>query len=117
MKAKLCMMALVMAAAAIIAGGGGYVASLASRTRSLEARLARVEAALNAQEATGAWRGAAPAGLAGNGAQPRLRLPQAPWPAGQPDSLERRVEKIEQELKPHLEYLSPAPPDAPGVAR
>ncbi len=116
MKARLCLIALVVAAAALIAGGG-YVASLASRTHSLETRLARVEAALNAKEATGAWRAAAPPGLAGNSAQPLLRLPQASPPTGEMGSLERRVEKIEQELKPHLEYLSPARPDAPVVTR
>jgi hypothetical protein len=117
MKAKLCLIALVVAAAGVVAGGCGYVASLASRTRSLEARLARVEATLNAKEAAAAWRPMPPAGLAGNSAQPLLRLPQTSPPAGEMGSLERRVEKIEQELKPHLEFLSPARPDAPGLTR
>jgi hypothetical protein len=117
MKARLCSIALVVAAAGIIAGGGAYVASFASRTRSLEARLARVEAALNAKETTGAWRFTAPAGLAKNGATPLLRVPLVSPPAGQTDSLERRVEKIEQELRPHFQLLSPARPDAPAIIR
>jgi hypothetical protein len=108
MKAKFCSIALVAAAAALIAASGAYVASLASRTRSLEARLARVEAALNAKETMG---------LAKNGATPLLRIAPVSPPAGQTDSLERRVEKIEQELRPHFQLLSPARPDAPAIIR
>jgi hypothetical protein len=117
MKTKLLSMALVVAAAGFVAGGCGYLVWLNSRTQSLEARLARVEAALNANNTTGAWTAAAPAALARQGAAPLLQIPRVLPLGRQRDSLERRVEKIEQELTPHFELLPLARPAAPGVTR
>jgi hypothetical protein len=117
MKPKLRSIVLFVAVAGVIAGGCGYVACLASRTRLLEARLARVEAALNGKQTTGAWTVTQPTGPAKHGAAPLIRIPQVLPPGGRQDSLEQRVEKIEQELTPHVELLSAARPEAPGVNR
>ncbi|HUD45645.1 MAG TPA: hypothetical protein VMR33_02390 [Candidatus Baltobacteraceae bacterium] len=117
MKTKLRSIILIVAAAGLSAGGYGYVSALASRTRLLEARLARVEAGVNGNTTAIARIVALPAGSAKPGAVSTLWPPQVSPPGGQQDSLEWRVEKIERELTPHLEFISVAAPEAPDAKR
>jgi ABC-type glycerol-3-phosphate transport system substrate-binding protein len=113
MKKKLCLITLVGVAAGVTAAAGGYVRSLASKTRSLEARLARVEAELNGKKTTEAWTAPPAAALAKQGTVQVFRSPGSWLPGGEQDTLERRVEKLEKQLTPHVELLL-AKPDAPA---
>lgn len=114
MKLKLRSIILIASAVGVIAGGCVYVARLASHTRVLETRLARVEAALNRQDTKG-LRSVTPSmgsasQVAPTPSQTTREFPfvmqQTPFVVQQ-NSLESRVEKIEQELTPHLELLPP----------
>jgi hypothetical protein len=117
MKAKLRSIVLFVVTAGVIAGGFGSVARLALRTRLLEARLARVEAALNGEKTAGAQAVTLPTGPSGPGQAPAFQTLQGLPSATQQDSLEVRVEKIEQELTPHVELLAPARPEALNLTR
>jgi hypothetical protein len=117
MKTNLRSTVLIAAAAGVVAAGYIYVSRLESRTRLLEARLARVETALNGEKATAALAVKQPAGPAQSHAAPAFQIRTVLPPAGQQDSLEARAERIEQELTPHVELIPLARPENPAIDR
>jgi len=98
MKLKLYSVILVVVAATFIACAAEYLASLNARTRSLEARLALLEKAVNGEKiaaATGTQRGTT--------VFPVIPQPSTDFYAEDP--LEGRVENPEQQLTPYLEPI------------
>ncbi len=100
MKTNLVSLLLVTIALALASGAGEYLSRLNARTQLLENRLILLENAVNA-----------PKPLAS--APPAVRQLLAPPPpviryqtAPDQSSLEARVARLEQALKPHLEYLA-----------
>jgi hypothetical protein len=114
MKTKLCWFCLSIIAAGIIATAGEYIVRLSDRTQLLEARLARVEGDLNstrvarAQVITTQSRSTQPGGA------PMFQFGLTLPGTATHESLESRVTKIEQELKPHLELLTFPTSGVPG---
>jgi hypothetical protein len=104
---------LIVAAATVIAVGIVSITRLA-RAQRLEARLARVEAELYGRTTSALVRTNGPSM---RGAAPLVLTPGFASPQEPQGSLEDRVEKIEREMTPHLELLSPATPEAPSVER
>jgi hypothetical protein len=106
MKTNFRSIILVVAATAVVGGAIGYVRYSELRARRLEARLARVEAALySAPKAP-----SVAIGPSKNGVAPLFYTPQSSSTPPQADSLEGRVEALEKEMSPHLELLGTAKP-------
>jgi Tfp pilus assembly protein PilO len=106
----LVLVALVLVSAVVACG---YSVHTASRVRELELRLQRAEAALQSQSQS----------LADTTAAPRIRnleerVQRVEAAAAQVQlvtssgtvGLEQRIQKVEQEIKPHLETLPPYVP-------
>ena len=104
MKAKLIPFLLALSVTAIAVTGWDYVAALNARTRSLEARLALLEHAVNGEKLAAAQ--ALPAPVAVQPGPPGIfYIPNGMRNVTVGSSLEGRVEKIEQQLTPHLEPI------------
>jgi hypothetical protein len=113
MTKELRSVALVVAAAGFVVGACACIAYLTWHLHSLEARLGIVEAALKTKANPVPVAGAMPEALSKQGAAPPVWISRITPPGSSKDDLNRRVEKIEKALTPHLELL---PPVRPGGA-